>query len=816
MPDNMSASGMETSSQLIGQTISHYRIVEKLGGGGMGVVYKAEDTRLHRFVALKFLPEGAARDPQALSRFQREAQAASALNHPNICTIHDIGDQDGHAFIAMESLDGTTLKHMIGNRPMEVETLLALAIEVADALDAAHAASIVHRDIKPANIFVTKFGHAKVLDFGLAKVMPVGSKVMEAAGGMSEATVESSTEHLTSPGTALGTIAYMSPEQVRAKELDARTDLFSFGAVLYEMATGSLPFRGESAGVIFDAILNRTPVAPVRLNPDLPADLERIIAKCLEKDRNLRYEHASDVRTDLQRLKRDTESGKTGVVSTTPSALQWSRRQVMTIVIGLAVVIGGLAVTARHYLSGPAKRIESIAVLPLENLSRDPEQEYFADGMTDALIAGLSKIGALRVISRTSTMRYKGTNKSLPEIARELNVEGVVEGSVMRSANRVRITAQLIHAQTDKHLWAETYERDLGDVLRLQGEVAQAIAKQVRIQLTAQQQARLRSAPAVNPQALEVYLKGRFYLTAGFSTPQRIKEAQSYFEEAIREDSGFALAYVGLADCYSFLGDFRRLPPEDTYRQVKETIRKALELDDTLGEAHTTLGYLGWRHEWDWQTAEREFKYALELNPNYVQGRGWLALYLGWSGRRAEALAEVATNRILDPGSPFADESMVYYHLRDYTAMVEQARRYVTSHPNDWTAHYHLAVGYEGSGRPLEAIPEYQKAVELSEGDTDPTAALAHAYASTGRRAEAEKILRELERQSKSSYVSPYMMATIYAGLGDREKAFEFLERAYQERSPDIPYFLKADLRIDTLRSDPRFQDLLRRVGLPQ
>jgi tetratricopeptide (TPR) repeat protein len=413
-------------------------------------------------------------------------------------------------------------------------------------------------------------------------------------------------------------------------------------------------------------------------------------------------------------------------------------------------------------------------------------------------------------------MQYKGAHKALPQIAKELNVDGIVEGSVMRSANRVRITAQLIQAHTDRHLWAETYDRDLGDVLKLQSEVAQAIAQQVRVQLTPQQQARLGSGRAVNPAAYEAYLKGRFYETTNFSTLRGTKNAQSYFEEAIQKDSGFALAYVGLADCYENLGSFRWVPPPDAYRPAKEALNKALRLDETLGEAHTELGWLSWRYDWDWPTAEREFNYALQLNPNYPEGHADLALYLGWAGRRAEALAKVAKVRELNPGWTFNVESQIYYLQRDYRAMVEAGRQSVASNPGSWLRHYFLAVGYEGSGQRQEAIPEYQKAVELSQGDTDPTAGLAHAYAVSDQRASAEKILRELLQKSKTSYVSPYMIGTIYAGLGDKNKAFEFLERAYQVRSPDIPYFLKADLRIDNLRSDPRFQDLLRRVGLPQ
>src|ERR1700688_5027567 len=499
---NQPGGRVEDPRQLVGRTISHYRVLAKLGGGGMGVIYSAEDSRLERNVALKFLHEGA-RDPAALERLRREARATSSLNHPHICTIYDIGEFEGEYFIAMEALEGQTLRERIAGQPLPLELLSEWGIQVADALEAAHIEGIIHRDIKPSNIFITNRGQAKILDFGLAK--RTQRKIAEPRAA-NESTLSLREEHLTSPGEAIGTVAYMSPEQARGEELDTRTDVFSLGCVLYEMATGQPPFTGSTSALLFDGILTQEPTPPSRRNPEIPAEVERIIHKALEKDREVRCQTAAELRADLKRLKRDTDSAKAASARhEVPDRPTMSRRWVAVLagsLVAILLVAGGLNLEKiRGWLYGTVEhpRIGSLAVLPLENLSRDPEQEYFAEGMTDELITDLAKISAIRVISRTSVMQYKGTQKSVGQIAKELGVDAVIEGTVLRSGNRVRITAQLVAAPTERHIWAESYERDLSDVLLLQNEVARTIAQQIRVPLTPQQQAQFATNRPLQP-----------------------------------------------------------------------------------------------------------------------------------------------------------------------------------------------------------------------------------------------------------------------------------------------------------------------------
>ncbi|MCI0329890.1 MAG: protein kinase [candidate division Zixibacteria bacterium] len=736
---------------------SRYKILEKLGEGGVGEVYLAEDTVLGRKVALKKLSSGRISDPDSRRRFIQEAKAQALLNHPNIATFFEVGETPEEVFIVMEYVEGRLLSQLVTDGKLSLSDVLDLAIQIGEGLLAAHEVGIVHRDIKPANVLVTSRGSVKLTDFGLAK--------WSEAGG------------LTQTGVRVGTAHYMSPEQVEGKNVDHRSDIFSFGAVLYELLTSKKPFDGESETAIFYEVLNVTPQPLARYARGIPPELERVVQKCLAKDSELRYQRMDDLLADLRMLKKNVKAGR----------------------LGGEVSEGVL--------------VPSIAVLPFTNLSPEPENEYFSDGLTDEIITNLTKIRTLKVISRTSAMRYKKTAKSLRQIAAELSVQYILEGSVRKYGDHLRITAQLVDAFQDAHLWAETFRGTVEDLFDIQEKVAEEIASHLRLHLTPGENRELKKRYTENTEAYQLYLQGRFQWNK--RTVEGFNKAIELFSKALQIDPRFAPAYAGLADSYALLGETSLYArhPHDVYPKAREAAARALELDDRLAEAHTSMGYLK-MNDYDWTGAEEEFKKAIELNPNYATTYHWYSSLLSATGRNEEALVTMEKARNLDPISlPIqTDMGLAYYFARQYDRAIEQYKRALDLDPNFTRAYISLSSALALSGRYEEALAEVQKAIERT-GDRSRAAYLGRVYARMGERKKALEAIEEVKEIAKGRLVSPHSIALVYAALGEKDLAFEWLNKSWEEGYVEL-YTLKVDPWLDSLRDDPRFQELLDRARL--
>ena len=737
---------------MIGRTISHYKILEKLGEGGMGVVYKAQDIKLDRIVALKFLPKHLLCDQEAKTRFEHEAKAASSLNHPNITTIHEIDEFEGECFIAMEYVEGNSLKELIKEKTFTIEEVLNIAIQAAEGLNAAHKKGIVHRDIKSDNIMLTVDGLVKIMDFGLAKLRGVSK--------------------LTRTGSTVGTLGYMSPEQVQGIEVDQRSDIFSFGVVLYEMITGQLPFKGEHEAAIIYSILNEAPEPLARCKANIPGELQRTVDKALSKNREERYQHIDDFRADLKEIPKEVE----------------------------------------FHTINPQP---SIAVLPFTNLSADKEQEYFCDGMAEEIINALSQIEDLRVVARTSAFFFRGKEMDIREIGRKLNVETVMEGSVRKAGNRLRITAQLVNVADGYHLWSERYDREIDDVFAIQDEISLAIVDKLKVKLLKEEKAKLVKRFTDDQEAFNLYLKGRYFWNRRYEGG--LQKGIECFHQAINKDPLYALAYAGIADCYVLLGHFGWLPPKEAYPRARVAAEKALEIDDTLAEAHTSMGWIHTFYDWDWVAAEDEFNRALELNPNYATGHEWYGVSLAPMRRFDEGTVSVKRALELDPLSLMINSvyGLGLYWERRYDEALDQYRKTVEMDPNFSLVYLFLGWTYSAKGMWEEAIVASNKFMTLSQGNPFGVGTLGSVYAMSGQRYKALKMLDRLNELSQERYVSPFYRAIIYMGLGEKDQAFEYLEKAYLERESWMATLGTFPL-LDSLRSDPRFTALLKKMGLKE
>jgi serine/threonine protein kinase/Tfp pilus assembly protein PilF len=776
---------------MIGKTVSHYKIVEKLGEGGMGIVYKALDSKLERFVAVKILPPHLSEDAEATKRFIHEAKAASSLDHPNIGTIYEIDETPGgQTFIVMAYYEGSTLREMIDSGRIAPEEALGIIEQVGAGLKRAHEQGIVHRDIKPSNIIITKHGEAKIVDFGVAKL----------AGAT----------RLTKEGSLLGTIAYMSPEQVRGREVDQRADIFSLGVILFEMLTGERPFRGEYEAALLYSIVNEEPIFPVERGHGLGDSIEAVAGRTLAKDPGERYQNVGELLHDLESIR----GGRADITATRRSRSYRSR---MLVRFGrtawIVIAVAAVAAAALYILFPRGEVIDSIAVLPLENLSEDEGEEYFVSGMTDELISRLSQIGGLKVISRTSIMSYRDSSKPLPEIAKELNVKAVLEGSVLRVGNRVRIAVELIHAGTDRSMWGQSYERSVRDVLRLQSEVAQDVAQKIKVRLTSSDRRELTSVPSVTSEAHEAYLKGWYYLNQ--RTSDAILTALEYFNMSVERDSSYAPAYAGIADSYLILASYSLQDPAEIYSKAQRTAQKAIEIDDRLAEAHTSLAIVKWQYEWDFDAAEEHFRRAVSINKNYSTAHHWYALYLSFFGRHDEAVMEIRNAQSVDPVSLIVNAAvgLVYYYAGRTDEALEQSRKTLDLDEGFFPAYTVLGRAYMLKGMYEESIDAFSRVIELSGRRSSVLSLLAHPLAASGRTAEAEALYVELAERSRDKYVSPFDMAVLTTALGRRSEALDWLERAYGERAFDI-MSMQSESLLQGLRGDPRFAELARRIGL--